>query len=115
MPDPIIAINFLYIVAGGEVRTPLLASSVRFIVTRMSPSTDWYQAQRSSIEGCCRQLVAERVIEPLSTEEGETRSWNLCELASLLEGHLHAQLDVTRLSEEERIAYERRVTYDGHL
>ena len=79
----------------------------------MSTSTDWHQAQRSEIEACCRQLIAERVIEPLSTDEGETRSWNLCELASLVEGHFHVQLDVGRLSEDERLAYERRVTFEG--
>jgi len=53
------------------------------------------------------------VIEPLATEGAETRSWNLCELASLIEGHFHVQLDVRGLSEIERLAYERRVTYDG--
>jgi len=79
----------------------------------MIPNTDWNQAQRSGIEACCRQLMAERVIEPLSAEESETRSWNLCELASLLEGHFHVQLDLSHLSEEERLAYERRVTFDG--
>jgi GNAT superfamily N-acetyltransferase len=84
-----------------------------FIVVRMSTSTDWYQAQRSTIEGCCRQLVAEKVIEPLSTDEEETRKWNRCELASLIEGHFHVQLDVARLSEDERLAYECRVTYNG--
>ena len=36
----------------------------------------------------------------------------LRELASLVEGHLHLQLDVTRLSEEDRLAYERRVSSD---
>jgi ribosomal protein S18 acetylase RimI-like enzyme len=79
----------------------------------MSTSTDWYQAQRSGIEACCRQLVAEGVIEPLSRDEGETRSWNLCELASLVEGHFHVQLDVARLTEEERLAYEHRASFDG--
>jgi GNAT superfamily N-acetyltransferase len=78
----------------------------------MSTKT-WYQAQQASIEACCRQLVAEGVIEPLSTDEEETRSWNLYELASLFEGHLHEQLDVTRLTEDERLACERRVTYNG--
>jgi hypothetical protein len=78
----------------------------------MSTNT-WYQAQRSHIEACCRQLAAEGTIEPLSTDEGETRGWNLYELASLFEGHLHEQLDVTRLTEDERLAHECRVTYDG--
>ncbi len=72
-----------------------------------------YDEQRSAIEACCQQLVAERVIEPLSTDAEETRRWMLWELASLVEGHLHVQLDVTRLSEEERLAYECRVSYDG--
>lgn len=84
------------------------------MVTHMSPNTDWYEKQRSKIEACCRQLMGERVIEPLSTEEGETRSWNLWELASLIEGHYHVQLDVSRLSEDERRAYENRVTFGGH-
>ncbi|MEA2600986.1 MAG: hypothetical protein QOF89_1978 [Acidobacteriota bacterium] len=75
--------------------------------------TNWYEEQRSTIEACCQQLMTERVIEPLSTDEGETRDWMLWELASLVEGHLHTQLDVTRLSEEERLAYERRVSYNG--
>jgi GNAT superfamily N-acetyltransferase len=78
----------------------------------MSTNT-WYDAQRSSIEACCRQLVAEQVIAPLSTDEEETRDWNLRELSSLIEGHFHVQLDLTRLSEEERLAYERRVSFDG--
>jgi ribosomal protein S18 acetylase RimI-like enzyme len=73
----------------------------------------WHQAQRSSIEACCRQLAAEGVIEPLSTDEAETKSWNLRELASLAEGHFHEQLDVTRLTDDERLVHERRVTYDG--
>lgn len=79
----------------------------------MSPSPDWYKAERTQIESCCQQLIAEKVIEPLSTNEEETRSWTLKELASLVEGHLHIQLDGTRLSEEERLAYERRISSDG--
>jgi ribosomal protein S18 acetylase RimI-like enzyme len=79
----------------------------------VSTNPDWHQAPRSGIEACSRQLTAEGVIEPLSTDEGETRSWNLCELASLIEGHFHVQLDVTGLSEIERLAYERRVSFDG--
>lgn len=78
----------------------------------MSTNT-FYQEQRSRIEACCRQLMAQGVIEPLSTDEGETRGWSLYELASLVEGHLHVQLDAARLSEEERLAYERRVSHDG--
>ncbi len=60
--------------------------------------------------------MAERVVEPVSTEEVETKGWNLYELASLVEGHLHEQLDVARLSnasDTERLAWECRVTYDG--
>ncbi|MBW8878010.1 MAG: GNAT family N-acetyltransferase [Acidobacteria bacterium] len=78
----------------------------------MSTNTDWYQAQRSGIEACCRQLTTEGVIELLSTDEGETRDWMRRELASLVEGHLHIQLDDT-LSAEERLAYECSVSYDG--
>jgi ribosomal protein S18 acetylase RimI-like enzyme len=78
-------------------------------------TSSWYDRQQSSIEACCRQLVAERVIEPLSTEEGETRDWNARELASLIEGNFHVQLDVTPLSDFERLAYERRVSFDGGL
>ena len=77
-------------------------------------STNWYEAQRSNIESCCRQLIAEKVIEPLSTDEEETKAWTLWELASLVEGHLHVQLDGTRLSEAERLDYERRISSDGH-
>src|SRR5882724_1213396 len=80
----------------------------------MSTNTDWYQEQRGAIEACCRGLTAEGVVEPLSEEEREARSWNLCELASLVEGNFHLQLDVDGLSEEERLAYERRVTFDGN-
>jgi len=71
----------------------------------------WYQAQQDSIEACCRQLVVEGVIEPLSRDGGETRDWNLCELASLVEGHFHEQLDVKNLSEEERLAQECRASH----
>jgi len=77
---------------------------------------DWYERQQLWIEECCRRLTAERVIEPLSTDEAEMRGWNLYELASLVEGHLNEQLDVARLSNEsntERLAWEHRVTYDG--
>lgn len=74
---------------------------------------DWYQEREVCIKACCRQLTAEKVIEPLSMEEGEIRGWNLYELASLVEGHLHEQLDIAQLSEDERLAYEHRVTYDG--
>lgn len=80
----------------------------------MSPSPNWYDAQRTHIEACCRQLVAEKVIEPLSTDEEETKAWTFWELASLVEGHLHIQLDGTRLSEEESLAYERRLSSDGY-
>ena len=69
----------------------------------MSTNTNRYEAQQSTIEACCRQLMAEGVIEPLSTAEGDTKAWMLWELASLVEGHLHVQLDVTRLSEEDRL------------
>lgn len=78
----------------------------------MSTNT-WYEEQRSTIDACCRQLIADRVIEPLSTDEEETRGWKLHELASLIEGHFHVQLDVARLSDFERLAYERRVSFDG--
>jgi GNAT superfamily N-acetyltransferase len=80
-------------------------------------ASNWYERQQFWIEECCRRLTAERVIEPVSTEEVETRGWNLYELASLVEGHLHERLDVARLSNEsantERLAWEQRVTYDG--
>jgi ribosomal protein S18 acetylase RimI-like enzyme len=79
----------------------------------VSPSTDRYQAQRNAIEAGCQALIAGGVIEPLSEEEGDTRSWNLCELASLVEGHFHLQLDVDGLSEEERLAYERLASFDS--
>jgi len=79
----------------------------------MSTTTDRYELQQSAIEACCRQLIAEGITEPLSTDEGDTKVWMLRDLASLVEGHLHVQLDVTRLSEEDRLAYERRVSYDG--
>jgi ribosomal protein S18 acetylase RimI-like enzyme len=82
------------------------------IVVRMSTDT-WYQKRENIIDGCCRQLIAQKAIEPLSTDEGETRDWNLCELASLIEGNFHVQLDVSRLSEMERLAYERRASFDG--
>jgi ribosomal protein S18 acetylase RimI-like enzyme len=72
-----------------------------------------YLNHQSTIEAICRHLTAEGIIEPLSTDEEETARWNLWELASLVEGHLHVQLDVDRLSAEERLAQERRVTYDG--
>jgi GNAT superfamily N-acetyltransferase len=78
----------------------------------MGTST-WYETRRRQIEACCRQLVDRGVTAPLSTEERETRDWSLRQLASLAEGHLHEQIDVTRLSEDEIRAYERRVGYDG--
>ena len=78
----------------------------------MSAST-WYERQQGWIEACCRHLVAQGAVEPLSTDEKETRDWNLCELASLIEGHFYVQLDVSRLSEFERLAYERRVSFEG--
>jgi GNAT superfamily N-acetyltransferase len=78
----------------------------------MSANT-WYKTPETSIEACYRQLMAEGVIEPLSTDEEETKRWNLRELASLTEGHLHEQLDISRLSDDERLAHECRVTYNG--
>jgi ribosomal protein S18 acetylase RimI-like enzyme len=80
----------------------------------MNTSSDWYQEQQSAIKACCRVLTAEGVIEPLSGEEAENRNWNVCELESLAEGNFHLQLDGDGLSEEERLAYERRVTFDGN-
>jgi len=79
----------------------------------MSPHTDWYQEQRSGIEACCRLLMAEGVVEPLAEDSGESRSWNLCELASIVEGNFHWQLAVADLSKEERLAFERRTSFDG--
>jgi len=76
-------------------------------------AANWSEAQQRWIDACCRQLVAQGVAEPLSTEEQETRDWSLCQLASLVEGHLHEQIDVTRLSADEFLGYERRVSYDG--
>lgn len=74
---------------------------------------DWCQRQQSTIEACCRQLIDRKVVEPLSTDEGDTRDWNLYELASLIEGHFHVRLDFAQLSDIERLAYERRCTYNG--
>jgi hypothetical protein len=76
-------------------------------------ASNWYERQQFWIDETCRRLTAERVIEPLSTEDVETKAWNLYELASLVEGHLHQQLDAARLSGQERLAWEQRVTYDG--
>jgi ribosomal protein S18 acetylase RimI-like enzyme len=76
-------------------------------------ANSWYETQRRQIDGCCRQLADQGVAEPLSTAELETKEWSLRQLASLVEGHLHEQIDVTRLSEDELLAYERRVGYDG--
>jgi GNAT superfamily N-acetyltransferase len=78
----------------------------------MSAKT-WYKTPESSIEACYRQLMAEGLIEPLSTDEEESKRWNLRELASLLEGHFHEQLDISRLPDDERLAQESRVTYHG--
>ena len=74
---------------------------------------NWYEKRELIIEGCCQQLVARGLVEPLSTDEDDTRDWNLCELASLIEGHFHVQLDVSGLSEMERLAYESRASFDG--
>jgi GNAT superfamily N-acetyltransferase len=79
----------------------------------MSPLADWYERERHGIDACCRQLMAEGVIEPLSQDAEDTKSWNLVELASLIEGNFHVQLDLTHLSEEERLAYELRASFDG--
>jgi len=78
----------------------------------MSTTTNRYEAQQSSLEACCRQLIDEGILEPLSTDEGNTKAWMLRELASLVEGHLHVQLDRNRLSDEDRLAYERHVSHD---
>ena len=75
-------------------------------------STNTLQAQQDLIEATCRRLVDQQVIEPLSTDEEETKLWNLRELASLIEGTFHVQLDVARLSEIERLAYESRATWN---
>src|SRR4051794_6123237 len=70
---------------------------------RMSAKT-WYKTQESSIEASYLQLMEEGVIEPLSRDEEESKQWNLRELASLLEGHFHEQIDISRLSDDERLA-----------
>ncbi|MEP7012377.1 MAG: GNAT family N-acetyltransferase [Acidobacteriota bacterium] len=77
-------------------------------------TTIWHEHQ-DLIEATCRRLVDQQVIEPLSTDEEETGRWNLHELASLIEGYFHVQLDLTGLSEIERLAYERRVSWDRGL
>jgi len=72
-----------------------------------------WQEQQDLIDATCRRLVDQQVIEPLSTDEEETSRWNLRELASLIEGNFHVQLDLTGLSEFERLAYERRASWNG--
>jgi GNAT superfamily N-acetyltransferase len=74
-------------------------------------TSSWYEAQQRTIEACCRQLLEQRVVEPLSTDEEETQGWNLFELASLVEGHLHFQLP--QIAEEARLVIERLVSFDG--
>jgi len=74
---------------------------------------DWYEKRELIIEGCCQRLIDQKVVEPLSADEDDTRDWNLCELASLIEGNFHVQLDVRGLSEMERLAYESRASFDG--
>ncbi len=74
---------------------------------------DWDDEQREAIAACCRQLVAEGWIEPLAPDAAETRRWDVLELASLWERHFHELLDVTTLSEEQRLSHERRVSFSG--
>ena len=73
----------------------------------------WHEKRQNTIEDCCRQLVHQKVVEPLSTEEKDVKDWNRCELASLVEGHFHVQLDVAQLTDLERLAYEYRSTYNN--
>jgi GNAT superfamily N-acetyltransferase len=72
-----------------------------------------YEQRELWIDETCRRLTEDGVVEPVSTEDVETRGWNRYELASLVEGHLHAQLDVAQFSDDARLALERSVTYDG--
>jgi hypothetical protein len=78
----------------------------------MSPDTR-YETQRRQISACCRQLVHRGIIAPLSADEQATRDWSRYQLASLVEGHLHEQVDVNQLSEDELLTYERRVGFSG--
>ncbi len=59
------------------------------------------------------RLVSEGIVAPLSRDPSETRAWLDWELASLVEGTVHVELDVPSLSEEERGDRERRVTWRG--
>jgi GNAT superfamily N-acetyltransferase len=56
-----------------------------------------------------RSLVAAGVIEPLATDDDDVRRWLDWELASLVEGHFHAIVDMGTLPPIERRDWEQRV------
>lgn len=60
-----------------------------------------------------RQLVERAVVTPLSDNDDDAQHWLGCELASLIEGHLHHIVDVDALTSVERSIWERRVTGEG--
>lgn len=60
-----------------------------------------------------RQLIERAVVTPLSDHDDDARQWLGCELASLIEGHLHHIVEVGALSPVERSTWERRVTEEG--
>lgn len=99
--DSSTALNFTY----GLWWRIACAKRIEILVSR-SDSDDHLLAAH-------RQLIERAVVTPLSDNGDDTRRWLGCELASLIEGHLHLIVDVDALSPVERSTWERRVTGEG--
>ena len=68
---------------------------------------------RKQILAAHAALVAEGVIEPLSEDAGDVRSWLDCEIASLVENRFFERLDPPTFTRELRDHWEPRATSNG--
>jgi GNAT superfamily N-acetyltransferase len=76
---------------------------------------DYAERARQGILAAHAALVDEGALEPLSTDDSETRRWLDCELASLVENRFFQNLDPLTLTDSERSRWEPRASSDEPL
>jgi GNAT superfamily N-acetyltransferase len=81
----------------------------------MDDDDDSADRARKDILAAHAALVEQGMLEPLSTDEAETRRWLDCELASLVENRFFTDLDARALSDQERARWEPRASSDEPL
>jgi GNAT superfamily N-acetyltransferase len=84
------------------------------MLTDHPPERDEFRLEQDAkLEVVERKLLEDHVLEPLARDAEDTRQWLDWQLASLVEGFHHEQIDVVSLSADERTSWERRATERG--